>query len=226
MDQESKSTPTPEEGVPTTSHPHAKTSSADLVSKNRTRIRKIAIAGILSALSIVLNATPLGFIRIPGLSAEITLMHVPVIIGAILEGPIVGGFIGAVFGLFSLYTATTSPTPIAFAVLNPLVSVLPRILIGLVAHYSYKALNKAFREKQKALSIGISAALATITNTIGFLGMIYLLYAQRMLEALGLAGKVSGLYIFTFALPNAPLEVLAAILLAIPVVVAIQKLKR
>lgn len=224
MSQVSKSVPMAEQAdhTPSTSQSQATVSQA----KNRTRIRKMAIAGILSALSVVLSATPLGFIRIPGLSAEITLMHVPVIIGAILEGPIVGGFIGAVFGLFSLYTATTSPSPIAFAALNPLVSVFPRILIGLVSHYSYKALSKVFREKRQAVSIGISAFLGTATNTVGFLGMLYLLYAQRIIDALGLTGKVSNLYIFAFAIPNAPLEALAAILLSIPVVLAIRKLRR
>jgi len=152
-------------------------------------------------------------------------MHIPVIIGAILEGPVVGGFIGMIFGLTSLYTATYTPLPIAFAFLNPLVSVLPRILIGIVSHYSYSALNKALKEKGQVLSIGVSSIIGTVTNTIGVLGMIYILYAQRFIDALGLTGKVSGAYVFALALPNSPLEVLAAVLLCVPVVLAVRKMR-
>ena len=97
------------------------------ISKSHFSVRRIAITGILSALSIALNFTPIGFMLVPGLQVQITLMHIPVIIGAILEGPVVGAFIGMIFGLTSLYNATYTPLPIAFAFLNPLVSVLPRI---------------------------------------------------------------------------------------------------
>ncbi len=195
------------------------------ITNSRFNVRRIAITGILSALSIALNFTPIGFMLIPGLPVQITLMHIPVIIGAILEGPIVGAFIGMIFGLTSLYTATVTPLPIAFAFLNPLVSVLPRILVGIVAYYAYKALNGMLKEKGKVLSIGISAALATITNTIGVLGMIYILYAQRFIDALGLTGKVSKGYVFALALPNSPLELLAAVILSIPIVLAVRKMR-
>jgi uncharacterized membrane protein len=195
------------------------------VLKTRLNIRKIAVAGILSALSVGLYYTPLAFALIPGLPVQITLMHIPVIIGAILEGPVVGAFIGFIFGLFSLYTATFTPLPIAFAFLNPLVSVLPRILIGIVTYYMYRAVHGALKEKKPGLSIGIAAAAGTLTNTIGVLGMIYILYAKRFVEALGL--DVSPLVgVFGLALPNSPLELVAAILLTIPVVIAIKKARR
>ncbi len=61
------------------------------------RTRKIVITGVLSAVSIFLGITRLGFI--PWLSgASLTIMQVPVILGAVLEGPIVGLAIGLVFG--------------------------------------------------------------------------------------------------------------------------------
>ena len=53
-------------------------------------------------------------------------MHIPVIIGAILEGPIVGVYRFG-FRALSLYTAVYKPGPLTFVFLNPLVS-LPRIL--------------------------------------------------------------------------------------------------
>ena len=201
------------------------------INRSRFSARKIAVTGILSALSIALNFTPLGFMLIPGLPVQITFMHIPVIIGAIIEGPFVGAFIGLVFGLTSLYTAVQqSALPIAFAFLNPLVSVVPRILIGIVAHYAFKALNNIFKGKKQAVSIGVSAAAATITNTIGVLGTIYILYAKRYIEALisflGLPSDTASIYIFVSALPNFIAELISSILLSVPIVLAIKKIKK
>ena len=92
--------------------------------------RKIVLAGAMGAISIFLGATHLGFI--PWFAgAALTIMHVPVIIGAVLEGPLVGLLIGLIFGAFSLLQgaiAPTGPTDVWFT--NPLISILPRIFIG------------------------------------------------------------------------------------------------
>jgi len=64
------------------------------------RTRKIVITGVLGAIAVLLGLTRLGFI--PWISgASLTIMHIPAIIGAILEGPIVGLGIGLIFGIFS-----------------------------------------------------------------------------------------------------------------------------
>lgn len=201
------------------------------VNNSKISVRKIAITGILSALSIALNFTPLGFMLVPGLPVQITFMHIPVIIGAIVEGPFVGAFIGMVFGLTSLYTAVQqSALPIAFAFLNPLVSILPRILIGIVAHYVYKGFNNVFKGKKQVVSIGVSAAAGTLTNTIGVLGMIYILYAKRYIEALitwlGLSADTTPVYIFVSALPNFIAELISSIILCVPIVLAVKRMKK
>lgn len=198
----------------------------NIQSKSRLNVRRIAVVGILSAMSIGLNFTPLAFVLIPGLPVQITLMHVPVIIGAILEGPMVGAFVGLIFGLFSLYTAVITPLPIAFAFLNPLVSVVPRILIGVASYYVYKLFLGLFKRKAHSASIGLAAAAGTLTNTIGVLGMIYILYAQRFVEAIGLEGVSPLIVISGLAFPNLPFELAAAVLITIPVVIAVQKVRR
>jgi uncharacterized membrane protein len=196
------------------------------ISKTRLRIRRITIVGILSAISIGLNYTPFAFMLVPGLQVQITLMHIPVIIGAILEGPMVGAFVGLMFGLFSLYTATITPLPIAFAFINPLVSVLPRVLIGIGAYYVYSLFIRIFKQKKRALSVGAGAAAGALINTVGVLGMIYLLYAQRFLDALGIGDVPAAVAIFGLALPNAPLEIAAALLITIPVVAAVKRARK
>ena len=192
----------------------------------RTDVRRISIVGILSALTLALSLIPqIGYITIPGLGLQITIVHIPVIIAGIIEGPIVGAFVGLIFGLSSLYTALTSPLPIAFAFLNPLVSILPRLLIGVVAWYVYRGMTILTKDKFRSVSAGIAAALGTVTNTIGVLGMIYLLYAKRFLEAIGLVDVSPALAIFGMSMPNFPLELAAAVLLSIPVVLAVKRMK-
>lgn len=134
------------------------------------RTRKIAITGVLSAISIVLGLTRLGFI--PWFSgASLTIMHIPVIIGAVLEGPLVGAVIGLIFGLFSMFQAAVAPTgPTDVWFTNPLLAVVPRLFIGPVAYYVWKALARW--QVPALIAAGIAGSL---TNTLLVLGMIGLL---------------------------------------------------
>ena len=134
------------------------------------RTRKIVITGVLSAISIFLGVTRLGFIPwVTG--ASLTIMQVPVILGAVLEGPIVGLVVGLVFGIFSLIQAAVAPTgPTDVWFTNPLLSILPRLFIGPVAWLIYRTLKKWKVPALIAAGIG-----GSLTNTILVLGMIGLL---------------------------------------------------
>lgn len=129
-----------------------------------------------------LGMTPLGIIPIGPLSA--TTMHLPVIIGAVLEGPVVGLIIGAIFGGFSLYQAASGGSVLAPLFMNPLVSILPRLLIGPCAYFVFRGVQKL--TKKRALSVGCAAVAGTLTNTVGVMGFIYILYAQQYAAAMGL----------------------------------------
>jgi len=197
----------------------------NIQTRPRVSVRRIAVAGIFSAFTIVLTLIPsLGYIPIPPFS--ITTMHIPVIIAAVLDGPLTGAFVGLMFGLSSLYTAATifSGMPVAPFFLNPLVSVMPRILIGIVAYYVFALLKKLIRNKTVSI---VGAALGgTLTNTVGVLGMIYLLYAQEYVEAIGATtvGKSALAIIFSGAIVNMLVEIAAASLISVPVVLAVQKI--
>jgi len=134
------------------------------------RTRKIVITGVLSAISIFLGITRLGFIPwITG--ASLTIMQVPVIIGAVIEGPLVGLVIGLVFGVFSLIQAAVAPTgPTDVWFTNPLLSILPRLFIGPVSWLIYHALKKWQIPALIAAGVG-----GSLTNTILVLGMIVIL---------------------------------------------------
>ncbi|AMP21085.1 hypothetical protein AZF37_07815 [endosymbiont 'TC1' of Trimyema compressum] len=63
--------------------------------------RKIATAGLLSAITILLGQTQLGFIPLPNGSGAATIMHIPTIVGGALGGVGVGGLTGFVFAIYS-----------------------------------------------------------------------------------------------------------------------------
>lgn len=134
------------------------------------RTRKIVITGVLGAISIFLGLTRWGFV--PWFSgASLTVMHIPVIIGAVLEGPLVGVAIGLIFGIFSLVQAAIAPSgPADVIFTNPLISILPRLFIGPVAWLAWNGLKRW--PLAGLVAAGIAGSLA---NTVLVLGMIGLL---------------------------------------------------
>ena len=175
-----------------------KDSKVKLRQRKKTDVRRMAIIGVLSAISIMLSMTPLGFIPIGPTNA--TIMHIPVIIGAIIEGPLVGITVGFIFGATSLLKALTMPTITSFAFVNPLVSVLPRMLIGIVAYYVYKLTIKF--TKNVFVSGWITGVMGSLVNTAVVLGMIYILYGARYAEALGESASAAKTLILTLVATN------------------------
>jgi len=190
---------------------------ASLRGTGRFGVRQIAIIGMLSAISIMLGLSGFGFIPLP--TAKATIMQIPVIIGAVLEGPVVGAMIGLIFGLFSIIQSLTAPTILSFAFINPLVSVLPRVLIGITAYYAYKWTWS----KREGVRIGVSAVVGALTNTFGVLTMIYILYAAQFAAARGIDLDAAIQVIYGIALLNGIPEAIIAAAISIPVVGAIKK---
>lgn len=183
-------------------------SNLSILSKNR----KLALTGAFSALVIVLVITNLGIIPI-GAVASITILQVPVILICMLAGLPEGLFIGAVFGISSLIRAAMSPS----GVLDPLFvypwnSVLPRMLLAIVAWFVWKVLN-LIPHMPKIISAGITGFLATIAHTLMVIGCIYLFNGNEVQAAMqvGYWGLIAAL---TF---NAVLEAIASTLVCIAV---------
>ncbi|CRK82022.1 ECF transporter S component [Neobacillus massiliamazoniensis] len=123
--------------------------------KNQLTVRNIVIAGVLGAVSILLGVTRLGFIPVPTAAGNATIMHIPAIIGGIMQGPVVGMIVGAIFGISSFLNATN----VIFK--DPLVSILPRLFIGVVAWLVYVGI----RRKSEYFAVAAAAFLGTLTNT-------------------------------------------------------------
>lgn len=182
-------------------------------------VRRMTIIGVLSSISIMLSMTPLGLIPIGPTKA--TIMHIPVVIGAIVEGPIVGMSIGLIFGISSMINAITMPTITSFAFINPIISVLPRILIGIVAYYVYQLSIKW--TKNVCISGWITGVIGSLINTLGVLSMIYVLYGEQYAKALGESSSAAKTLIITIAATNGVPEAIVGGLVVSAVVIILKK---
>lgn len=189
--------------------------------RKNVNVRKMSIISVLSAISIMLSMTPLGFIPIGPTNA--TIMHIPVIIGAIIEGPVVGMSVGLIFGLTSLIRNLTMPTITSFAFINPLVSVLPRVLIGIVAYYVYKLAIKI--TKNYFVSGWITGFIGSLVNTVGVLGMIYVLYGTRYAQALEQSAASAKTLLLTLATTSGIPEAILGGFIVSAVAVVLKKRK-
>ena len=177
---------------------------------------------LMAAIVIVLANTPLGMIQLPIIKA--TTVHIPVIIGAVLFGPLAGAILGGVFGICSLISNTMAPTLLSFAfspflsttgipgVLKALwISIGCRILIGVVAGWLWILLEK-FHTNQ-TISLPVVGFVGSMVNTIAVMGSIYLLFAQQYAEAKEVAvTAVWGLDMGTVTASGIPEAIAAAIL--------------
>ena len=81
---------------------------------------------MLSAIVAVLTFTPIGMIPLPPPLPSATMVHIPVLLAALAEGPVVGLIVGLVFGLCSCIRAwETGMVCLALFFRNPVISVLP-----------------------------------------------------------------------------------------------------
>ncbi len=138
------------------------------MTKNTNTARLVLLA-ILSAVIVVFTVVPyFGYINY-GL-IEITTIHIVVILGATILGVKNGGVLGLVWGVTCMIRAFTNPLWIAFT--NPLISVLPRILVGIIAGAIFKALSRT--SISDVLKAGITACIGTLSNTVLVLGSYYI----------------------------------------------------
>lgn len=164
--------------------------------------REIAFAGVLGAVTVVLGSTPMGFIQIPPIS--ITIMHIPTIIAGVLQGPVIGGIVGAMFGGFSMYQAQTSVNPLDKVIFsNPLIAVVPRILIGVVAHYVFRLVRG---KTGRSLLVSLSGVL------VGYTGYTMVPTLSTHLISLHQNERLTGT---VDALGNGPLRIVIAFLMAV-----------
>ncbi|MCR5211530.1 MAG: ECF transporter S component [Lachnospiraceae bacterium] len=137
----------------------------------------LALTAFFAAIIVLMSFTPIGYIPLGVINA--TIIHIPVILGAIYLGPKNGAFLGFVFGLTSFLKNTFMPATLSAFVFSPVLAAqevgpigvlyssiicfVPRILVGIVPYYVYKGLLRASSGKHRVpLDILFSAVIAVI----------------------------------------------------------------
>lgn len=186
----------------------------------RNKVRQMTIVGLLSGITIFLGLTGYGFIQLP--IAKLTIMHIPVIVGALIEGPKVGLAIAFMFGGFSLIQNIMAPNLLSFAFIDPRVSILPRLLIPLTVYGVYKLV----KIKNESIRIGLAAMIGSLTNTIGVTGMLFILYLDKYAQAKEISVDGAKTLIKSLIYTNGILEAIAASAITVAIVLATKKMKK
>lgn len=154
--------------------------------KSYKKTKSMVLFSVFASIIFIQTLVPfLGFIPLGVMNA--TIIHITVAIGSIILGVKYGMGLGFVFGLASMYKNTILPNPTSFCfspfipmldgssggIKSIIVCFVPRILVGVVAFYTYKIF-----EKKNKINLGLilSGFLSSLTNTIFVMGFIYFLF--------------------------------------------------
>ena len=159
------------------------------------KTKTIALMGILIAIMLLMSFTPIGYFKYGTVS--ISLLMIPVAIGAVALGPWAGAVLGGVFGITSFAQCFGGD---AFGTF--LMCIVARILAGLCAGL----VAAAFRNRKNIITrfvgyfvTGLSAALF---NTLFFMGTLLLFFwnSQTFIDAVNEWGfKTENILLFFFA---------------------------
>ena len=188
-------------------------------------LKRMSGIALMGAITVVLANTPLGMIQLPVIKA--TTVHIPVILGAVIFGPLAGAALGAVFGICSLISNTVAPTLLSFA-FSPFlsttgltgavkalwISVGCRTVMGLFAGLMWKLL-KRFSGRVE-ISLAAEGFLISMFHTLIVMGSIYFLLAKEYAAAKSVAvNAVWGLVMGTVLTSGIPEAIAAGLIVAL-----------
>jgi len=183
--------------------------------KKKKQLVRLVLCALFAALIVVMTFTPyLGYITVGII--EITTLHMVVIFGAAVLGAKYGAVLGGVWGLTCIARAFQLGI-IPFQ--NPMVSLVPRIIVGLVAGLIFLGLSKT--KCKKPISLGISAFAGTLTNTVLVLSFLQIFGGFEVL--FGEAAKTLDVIIGTLISTNGLIELIGAVIVVPTLYMATQK---
>lgn len=194
--------------------------------KPHTQVLGLVQVALFAALIIIMAFTPfLGYIPLGFTRA--TIIHIPVIIGALTLGPKKGAILGFVFGMTSLINNTINPTVTSF-VFSPFYSLgeihggigsvficfLPRILVGVIPYFVYRFLKENCKAPM-GVSLGAAGLFGALTNTILVMGLILVFFKDAYAAANGIgSGAVYGFILSVIGINGMPEAIVAAVITA------------
>ena len=144
--------------------------------KQTINTKRWTMMAIATAILLIQNFVPfLGNLPLPPLNP--TIIHITVIVFTFLLGTRDGMIIGAIWGIIRMIRAFAMPAspldPLIWT--NPMIAVLPRLLIGLTVGVTYQWLQKRWPSTH---SLRISAFLGSLTNTVFVMLFIYVFFTE------------------------------------------------
>ena len=163
--------------------------------KTNQKILRMVELAMLAAIIVVLQQI---VIPLPG-GLTLSLVLIPIVVGAVMFGPAAGAILGGVFGVvvtFLVMTARAGDLSTMMWVANPIVTALICILKGVAAGFVAGLIARAFK-KREFVGIVLAAAVAPIVNTgIFLLGMLTVFRDVMMTFAANIGMSGTGVIYF------------------------------
>ena len=181
---------------------------------------------------VVMIYTPLGTISFGMIS--ITVAHIPILIATMMFGLKQGLVLSLIFGSLSMWIAITAPMGIIDPLFqNPLISILPRLLIPVATHFTFvglKNLNSKISESNNIFKkftsetgrATIAAVIGNLANTF-FVYLAIYLFVKDKFEAL--TGENALTLIVSLISSVTLIQTLIIVFITVPIVTRI-KIKR
>ena len=153
--------------------------------------RKLVLLALFTAIVVVMQLLG-AFIRFGPFSVSLVLM--PIVIGAALMGVYAGGWLGLMFGLVVLLSGDAS----AFLVISPAATIFTVLLKGLLAGVAAGAVYKLVAGKNRTLAVISAAVACPVVNTGVFLAGTYAFFLPVVTqwgEAAGFANVTAFIFI-------------------------------
>jgi len=131
--------------------------------------RNLVLVALLTAIVVVLQALAA---ILPIYPFTLTLVLVPIVIGAALAGSGAGAWLGLVFGLVVLLSGNAN----IFLALDPLATILVVLLKGTLAGLSAGAAYRLIAKKSRTIAVIAAAVVCPIVNTGIFIIGSYLFF--------------------------------------------------
>ncbi len=183
--------------------------------KKKQNLVRLIMCALFSALIVVMTFTPyLGYISVGPI--EITTLHIIAIFGALVLGPKQGAIVGGVWGATCIIRAIQ----LGFApFINPLVSLVPRVLVAVVAGLVFAGLSKT--KCPKVVSLVVSTLAGTLTNTVLVISALHIFGGFETL--LGAAAAALETIILTLIGTNGLIELISALVIVPSLYMATEK---
>ncbi|HCE78059.1 MAG TPA: ECF transporter S component [Lachnospiraceae bacterium] len=167
------------------------------MNKKQGNTQRLAVLAVLTAIVIILQAA----VVIPLGPFTVTLTMLPIIIGAIMYGPLGGAVLGTVFGVVvSIQVLTGAAGAFSTAMLEyqPAATILICLLKGIAAGLAAGAFFRLFRKASFYLGVVMAAVIAPVVNTGIFSVGCLTIFRSLIQDALGTGSNLLLVFLTTF----------------------------